>query len=517
MKKVKSKVSFSKTKNETDMDGYKVGSSIRVYYGSVQVGAIEQEHLEGSEKTHYFFTASIEALYEESQNVFEPTLTECKKYVKRFLEENRGALPISKESKEPVRNRISAVTKAIKKVSTAKVQTENEETPKVVRIDAGDYEVTYKNLKLSIRKGNLLSKSSPTWTLQSDMNNFKWCSSLKDAIEAVPDFAKKLDIKEPPKNRIGEVTKAISKVSKTKVQTESKALESEKVANAVRALSSLDLGSLSEQELSQAVGFAKLTQASEALQERALLAKYSVADLIQDWLKTFSSKHTQRSYERAIGVFLDWLTSKGLHALTCKPRDIDNYAGSQREQVTAGLANLRINAVGSFYSILAKWEVRPSPAIKVKRASIESKAKNIPTQKDLKKVLELINKRSHKVAIILMYKTGLRVGALPTLKIKGRNYTGTSKAKKVNGVLPIELKEKHILDMQIYIERIGYPAWERGLQRYLKEFGYSPHDLRHAFALKVYKDSGKDPEAVRRALGHSDLKVTTAYLAGLQV
>ena len=88
---------------------------------------------------------------------------------------------------------------------------------------------------------------------------------------------------------------------------------------------------------------------------------------------------------------------------------------------------------------------------------------------------------------------------------------------KVSGSLPTGIKPKNILDMQAKIKDKGFKTWERGLQRYLKEHGFTPHDLRHAYALKVYKDTGKDIEAVRRALGHSDLKITTAYLAGLQV
>ena len=55
------------------------------------------------------------------------------------------------------------------------------------------------------------------------------------------------------------------------------------------------------------------------------------------------------------------------------------------------------------------------------------------------------------------------------------------------------------------------------IHRAFKRIGSSAsaHGLRHAYAVKLYRESGHDIEAVRRSLGHESLKVTTTYLQGL--
>lgn len=53
------------------------------------------------------------------------------------------------------------------------------------------------------------------------------------------------------------------------------------------------------------------------------------------------------------------------------------------------------------------------------------------------------------------------------------------------------------------------------INKYRKEYGlrnFSPHALRRGFAKRLYERSNKDVALVSKALGHSDLSVTTRYL-----
>ena len=55
------------------------------------------------------------------------------------------------------------------------------------------------------------------------------------------------------------------------------------------------------------------------------------------------------------------------------------------------------------------------------------------------------------------------------------------------------------------------------VKKYSKEgIGYqiSPHKLRSAFITNYFEECGHDPEATRRAVGHSDISTTMRYLAG---
>ncbi len=45
---------------------------------------------------------------------------------------------------------------------------------------------------------------------------------------------------------------------------------------------------------------------------------------------------------------------------------------------------------------------------------------------------------------------------------------------------------------------------------------YSVHDLRHAFAVKLYQE-GRDIYAVSKALGHAGVAVTERYLRSLNL
>ncbi len=287
----------------------------------------------------------------------------------------------------------------------------------------------------------------------------------------------------------------------------------EQIGHAVNALNSIELSTLTGEQLEQVVGFASLQEAIRQLQTEAIIAKHDINKLANDWLATYDSTATVKSYKTAINSFLQWLKVNELHGLTATSKDIDSYAAYCRAEYKEAAANIRINAIGSFYSILQKWEIRPSPCIKIKRAVTSYTVKTIPTSREIKRLIKTAP-TAIGAAIELMAKTGLRVGSLHTLKVnrrRRRHYTGTSKGKTIAGVLPDGITLKDIEAIQANSKA----AFIRKVERYIAKAGFTPHDLRHAFAVKVYQESGKDIEQVRRALGHSNIAITTTYLQGL--
>ena len=105
-----------------------------------------------------------------------------------------------------------------------------------------------------------------------------------------------------------------------------------------------------------------------------------------------------------------------------------------------------------------------------------------------------------RAAIVVMARAGLRVGALPSLSITGSRWTATTKGKEQGGTIPETVRKA--------IERAGLPLRApfaeltatrildrvRYLVRKLLAEGklrarYSVHDLRHAFAVRLYQDT----------------------------
>jgi integrase len=124
-----------------------------------------------------------------------------------------------------------------------------------------------------------------------------------------------------------------------------------------------------------------------------------------------------------------------------------------------------------------------------------------------------------------MARMGLRVGALPSLSITGSTWTATTKGKDQIGEVTEEAR-KAIKKAKLSLRRPfeGLTATRildrfRYLVRRLHAEGritalYSVHDLRHAFAVRLY-EATHDVYQVEKALGHANVSVTEGYLRSL--
>jgi site-specific recombinase XerC len=135
---------------------------------------------------------------------------------------------------------------------------------------------------------------------------------------------------------------------------------------------------------------------------------------------------------------------------------------------------------------------------------------------------------------------GLRIGALPTLELKGKKYHGKSKGKvlKESGKDGITLPVKSLaaieaagLDMKKPFAwetrqktAINANALERRINNHMGKLyrvgkiraAYSAHDFRHYFAVNEYEKT-KDIYRVSTLLGHENIAITQTYLKSLDV
>ena len=282
------------------------------------------------------------------------------------------------------------------------------------------------------------------------------------------------------------------------------------------------------------------------LHERIKAHRIDINERVETFLGEYGSVNTQKLYSRALSHFFDYLAGKSINPLFVKAYEADRYLRFlDGAEYSAGTKRLYIAGISTFYSHLERWDdIEKNPFRGAKRPKRERREKPVPTpealeqiQRELKLELEKTGRGAHnsKVranlllpAIHVLSTYGLRVGALPTLRVeKDGTYTGESKGKPIQGVFPSEtlnLLKNHgrsgIRPFQDVSESRVRVAMLQ-LTRRLHEAGvieaeYSPHSLRHFFAVEDYR-THKDIYRLRVLLDHAGVQVTENYLRSLGI
>jgi integrase len=304
--------------------------------------------------------------------------------------------------------------------------------------------------------------------------------------------------------------------------------------DAFAALNGIRLGDLSAEQLNRVLGAAAVGKlAAEALSIAGARSE-NFDQLLADFLETRRSVHTRVRYAAAIRLWREFLAKNRIHPLLATPKEADLFSASLTG--AAATVNSNIAAVSSFYKTLYKWgKIDKTPFIQIGRRAPEAVAYRIPTAVELKTILSTIEaaKRSQVhyfkadtdtrasllAAVKIMAYRGFRVGALGDLVVDGDRFRTKSKGKAWTGILPTEAVKavegrgarpfQHVPQstIQTLFSRFTKRLFLSGAIRH----PYSVHDLRHYFASVEY---AKDHDIVRvsKALNHSDIKITVAYL-----
>ncbi|MCM3786907.1 site-specific integrase [Domibacillus indicus] len=182
---------------------------------------------------------------------------------------------------------------------------------------------------------------------------------------------------------------------------------------------------------------------------------------------------------------------------------------------------------------------------------VDSPVKTGAAEKDIRILLHLLDltrfvELRDAAAILMMYQTGLRVGTIA--KLENKHVDIQAKLLKIDGSivknheqlhLPIGDDLARLLDVLmrqndvvrrhnrcrndfVFITKNGGPTAsgashnniQKRLAKYAREYGLkniNPHALRRGFA-KNLLDKGANVAMISRALGHSDIAVTSRYL-----
>lgn len=243
------------------------------------------------------------------------------------------------------------------------------------------------------------------------------------------------------------------------------------------------------------------------------------------------SNHTKRQYKNGLNKLEEYCKMNNKNILFIKAREADDFI---TEVNSSELSNLSVRALvsscSSFFSFLERrypFMKNPFRGTKTRPPVKNKKRLEVPTKKEIELIIKDISDPLIKVAIIFIMECGVRVGALPKLEIRNNKYYSYSKGKeiswKVTDKVIKELKKNNLSFNNPFknkssevIRNIFYRSSKRLYNQGKIKAAYSIHDVRHYFAVTLYKQT-KDIELIRQALNHSSIAITGIYLKSLEV
>lgn len=190
--------------------------------------------------------------------------------------------------------------------------------------------------------------------------------------------------------------------------------------------------------------------------------------------------------------------------------------------------NLYLNAIKYFYREISKSPV----IINIKFAKTSKKLPVILSRDEIKKIINSIKNKKHKLIISLSYGAGLRVSEVINLKTKdisiedliihikqakGKRDRITIFPKRLKPEIISFIAEKNSNDYLIINDR-GGKLTDRTAQKIfknaLKKSGIKKevtfHSLRHSFATHLL-ENGVDIRYIQELLGHQNIRTTQIY------
>lgn len=299
------------------------------------------------------------------------------------------------------------------------------------------------------------------------------------------------------------------------------------IDQAVQAIARLSMDSpegIPADALQQIMKQAGMNKLAAELESKAKIANLDFEELAGRFLGKQTSKHTKAQYKTGIDTWKSFCQSQAVNPFEASSDMADIYSAELRAGgKSPNTINARIDAISSFYTFLVKREhLSKTPFMDITRAKhIETHAP-IPTREKLIEAApNTFGNQTHGQihhAVMIMLATGCRIGALATMKIdKAGNWRATSKGKTHSG----RITNKGIINVaRAALASNPYTntgMWKTRIHRTFKNAGITggAHLCRHRFALDLYNATGNNTEAVRLALGHTNIAITTAYLSGM--
>jgi len=251
-----------------------------------------------------------------------------------------------------------------------------------------------------------------------------------------------------------------------------------------------------------------------------------------EWIKKLETELKLRGFSDKTLKAYSFYNQKFLEFIKKSPEevtedDIKSFMAKKIDEKRSAktLATIKA-ALKMFYDEILKKNIVNFPTPK-----IEKKLPTVLTREEVKNLILSAKNKKHKLILMLLYSSGLRISELTNLKVgdleldEGIGWVRKGKGKKdrlfiISKKLIEELREyvknKKVSDY-VFSGRNGKLS-ERAIQKIVKvisrkagiEKKVSPHSLRHSFATHLL-ESGEDIRKIQELLGHSNLSTTQIY------
>ena len=223
----------------------------------------------------------------------------------------------------------------------------------------------------------------------------------------------------------------------------------------------------------------------------------------------------------------DFLKNSGKLPEEVSEDDIKNYIAKKMSDGMEAKSIILIRAALKFFydNVLGK------NIVNLKSPKVSKKLPVVLTKEEIKRLIDSIKNKKHRLMIMLLYSSGLRLSELLNLKIDDlelKEQTGWVRFGKGAKDRIFLISEKIIDELREYTQgkenseylftgrkgRMTPRNVQKLIKRYLKiadiEKEAHPHTLRHSLATHLL-ESGVDIRKIQVLLGHSNLSTTQIY------
>lgn len=297
------------------------------------------------------------------------------------------------------------------------------------------------------------------------------------------------------------------------------------------ATGSPSLDDLAHDELAQVARDVVRHRLTRELDRKAVVAAIDYQAERETWLGLAKSPHTARAYRTALDRLDEYARYIGKDALTLSPADVDDWTHSLTlEGYSPASVRRNTAAASSFYTWLERRHAdlrNPLRGSRARPAKAATRPMAVPSTVEVDCLLDALKQTAPDLyaAVAIMAYRGLRVGALPSLTLRGDKWTATTKGKLQTGTMPDSALQA--IDFAKLDKRQPFAGYEaqkiadrfrwlvKGLVGASKLAArYSVHDLRHYYAIQEYTAT-PDIYRLKLLLGHASIAVTESYLKSL--
>jgi integrase len=257
---------------------------------------------------------------------------------------------------------------------------------------------------------------------------------------------------------------------------------------------------------------------------------------VVDFLSKYRSVPSRKTYYTGLLKLVEYSNAIKVKLLDFTLDDADNYVRwLVARNYSPAYVDTLIAAASSYCEHLVRKHfsapsrssrpafINPFRGVKGKPTKDPVRETVVPDEDEVKIIMDEAGYKL-RLALALMAKSGLRVGALPSFTVNGLNFTCLSKGTIHSGILDKDVlkyfsglrsrmpfREENPNKIKHRVRILTALLHKKGLIKAV----YSCHDFRHYFAIQEYSKD-KDIYRVSKLLGHRSIVITEAYLKGLK-